>query len=72
MFGVNSDYLVPQPFGFIEGFPHIPFEGKVMAKRKKRMARRVGLVLLSVIGAAVGLCLGAVIFIGIIQVYSSN
>jgi hypothetical protein len=43
-----------------------------MAKRKKRMARRVGLVLLSVIGAAVGICVGGAIFVGIIQVYSSN
>ncbi len=43
-----------------------------MAKRKKRMANRVGLVLLSVVGAAVGICLGAVIFVGIIQAYSSN
>ncbi len=36
------------------------------------MARRVGLVLMSVIAAGVGICIGGAILVGIIQIYSSN
>lgn len=43
-----------------------------MTKRKRRMMGNMGLILMTLIGAVIGICIGAVIMVGLIQMYSAH
>lgn len=40
-----------------------------MTKRKRRMMGHMGLVLMSILGAVIGIAIGGVIMVGLIQMY---
>lgn len=42
-----------------------------MTKRRRQLVGRVGLVLMSLVAAVIGICIGAAIVVGIIQLYGS-
>ncbi len=47
-------------------------KGEIMTKRKRRMMGNMGLILMTLIGAVIGICIGAVIMVGLIQMYSAH
>ncbi len=42
-----------------------------MTKGKKKLVGQMGLVLMSVVGTVIGLCIGAAIVVGLLRTYSS-
>lgn len=43
-----------------------------MTKRRRRMVGRMGLILMSLVAAVIGICIGGAIMVGLIQMYSAH